>query len=182
MHFTAQLQKLHYSLLTESLNDSITLPDDIYLKLVYAVTDADAKVKARGHVELPLLTMAQVLDIRQQSVVWEITAAYYISHKYSLKKLPFTAIKDKTTIGEGELLTTYFDPILANILANPNGNVLLRWTNVTCDATGDKRPDSTISKLTQVSFGPSLGFGEAKVAQPTCDKYMLDTFGRFCKR
>jgi hypothetical protein len=98
---------------------------------------------------------------------------YYISHKYSLKKLPFTAIKDKTTIGEGELLTTYFDPILANILANPDENVLLRWANVTCDATEDKRPDATISKLTQMSFGPSLGFGEAKVAQPTCDKYML---------
>jgi hypothetical protein len=40
----AQLQKLYYSLLTESLNDSITLPDDIYLKLVYVVTDVDAKV------------------------------------------------------------------------------------------------------------------------------------------
>ncbi|CEI97291.1 hypothetical protein RMCBS344292_11427 [Rhizopus microsporus] len=97
----------------------------------------------------------------------------YNSHKYSLNKLPFTAIKDNTTIGEGELLITYFDPILANILANPEENVLLRWANVTCDATGDKRPDATISKLTQVSFGPSLGFGEAKVAQSTCDKYML---------
>jgi hypothetical protein len=66
----AQLQKLHHSLLTESLNDSITWPDDIYLKLVYAVTDVIAKVKTRGHVELLLLTMAQDLDIRQQSVVW----------------------------------------------------------------------------------------------------------------
>jgi hypothetical protein len=77
LHFfdLAQLQKLHYSLLTESLNDSITLPDDIYLKLVYAVTDVDAKVKTRGQVELLLLTMAQDLDIRQQSVVWGITAA-----------------------------------------------------------------------------------------------------------
>lgn len=98
---------------------------------------------------------------------------HYISHKYSLKKLPLTAIKDKTTIGEGELLTTYFDPILASILANPDENVLLRWANVTCDATRDKRPDATISKLTQLVFGPSLGFGEAKVAQATCDKYML---------
>ncbi|CEG63106.1 hypothetical protein RMATCC62417_00309 [Rhizopus microsporus] len=110
--------------------------------------------------------MAQDLDIRQQSVVWRITAA-------NCHSLPFTAIKDKTTIGEGELLITYFDPILANILANPEENVLLRWANVTCDATGDKRPDATISKLTQMSFGPSLGFGEAKVTQSTCDKYML---------
>ncbi|KAF1801932.1 hypothetical protein FB192DRAFT_1422037 [Mucor lusitanicus] len=94
--------------------------------------------------KLLLLTIAQDLDIRQQSVVWGIAAA--------LKKLPFTAIKDKTTIGDGELLTTYFDPILANILANPNENVLLiYWANVTY----------------------SRGFGEAKVAQPTCDKYML---------
>ncbi|ORE21986.1 hypothetical protein BCV71DRAFT_272345, partial [Rhizopus microsporus] len=91
----------------------------------------------------------------------------------SLKKLPFTAIKDKTAIGERELLTAYFDPILVNILVNLDENVLLRWANVTCDATGDKRPDATISKLTQMSFGSSLGFGEAKLAQPTCDKCIL---------
>ncbi|EIE90692.1 hypothetical protein G6F46_005654 [Rhizopus delemar] len=129
------------------------------------VNDIDAKVKTKGHVELYLLTLAQGLDVHHRSVVWGITAA--------LKKLPLTAIKDKTTIGEGELLTTYFDPILASILANPDENVLLRWANVTCDATRDKRPDATISKLTQLVFGPSLGFGEAKVAQATCDKYML---------
>jgi hypothetical protein len=71
---------------------------------------------------------------------------------------------------------------LDNILTNPDENVLLRWANVTCDATKDKRPDATISKLTQMAFGSSVGFGEAKVAQSTCDKYMLDTFGYFYKR
>lgn len=65
----AQLHKLHHSLLAESLDDSITWPDDIYLKLVHTVNDVDAKVKTRGHVELFLLTMVQVLDIHQQSVV-----------------------------------------------------------------------------------------------------------------
>lgn len=58
-------------------------------------------------------------------------------------------------------------------MANSDENVLLRWANVTCDATGDRRPDATIIKLTQMSFGPSLGFGEAKAAQSTCDKYIL---------
>ncbi|GAN03408.1 hypothetical protein MAM1_0040d02861 [Mucor ambiguus] len=87
--------------------------------------------------------------------------------------MSFTAIKDKTTIGEGKLLTTYFDAVLTNILANLDENVLLRLANATCDTTGDKRPDATISKLTQMSLGPSLIFGEAKAAQPTCEKYIL---------
>ncbi|KAI7853767.1 hypothetical protein BDC45DRAFT_441622, partial [Circinella umbellata] len=53
------------------------------------------------------------------------------------------AIRNEITIGKGELLTTYFSPILANIMANPNKNVLLRWANITCDATGDIRSDAT---------------------------------------
>ncbi|KAI8988509.1 hypothetical protein BDF20DRAFT_833353 [Mycotypha africana] len=73
----------------------------------------------------------------------------------------------------GELLTTYFDPILANILANSDENVLLRWANVTCDATGDKRPDATISKLRKCLLDQALDLARQKVAQPTCDKYML---------
>ncbi|KAI8884175.1 hypothetical protein K501DRAFT_332847 [Backusella circina FSU 941] len=58
-------------------------------------------------------------------------------------------------------------------------------TNIESDASGDKRPDATLTKLTQLSYGPSLGFGEAKVAQPTANNndlcHDLLRLGIFCK-
>lgn len=58
-------------------------------------------------------------------------------------------------------------------------------TNIESDASGDKRPDATLTKLTQLSYGPSLGFGEAKVAQPTTNNndlcHDLLRLGIFCK-
>jgi hypothetical protein len=33
------------------------------------------------------------------------------------------------SIGETELQSTYFDPVLASILSNPQQNVVLRWAN-----------------------------------------------------
>ncbi|CAO3599767.1 unnamed protein product [Absidia cylindrospora] len=93
--------------------------------------------------------------------------------------------KDRTAIGETELLTAYFDPILCiSLLANPEKNVLLRRANVMTDASKNKRPDATISyrstdddatitQMMQMNYGPTLGFGEGKVAQNSCDKFML---------
>ncbi|KAG0741368.1 hypothetical protein G6F57_001029 [Rhizopus arrhizus] len=90
-----------------------------------------------------------------------------------MRKLPQIAIKTKKHIGECELFTMYFDPILSALLSDPDKNVLLRWSNVTCDETGEMRPDATISKLCQRDFGPSLGFGEVKLARPSTDNHAL---------
>ncbi len=81
--------------------------------------------------------------------------------------------------------TTYFHPILSCILSSPEKRVLLRWTNIESDASGDKRPDAALTKLIQLSYGPSLGFGEAKVAQPNTNNndlcHDLLRLGIFCK-
>ncbi|CAO3671158.1 unnamed protein product [Rhizopus stolonifer] len=45
--------------------------------------------------------------------------------------------------------------------------------NVTSDESGDIHPDATISKIHQRDFGPSLGFGEAKIARHTTDNHSL---------
>jgi len=70
-------------------------------------------------------------------------------------------------------------------LSSPDKRVLLRWANVESDASGKKRPDATLSKVTQLAYGPSLGFGEAKVAQPTTNNndlcHDLLRLGIFCK-
>ena len=67
----------------------------------------------------------------------------------------------------------YFDPILSSLVSDPDRKVLLRWSNVISDESGDIRPDATISKIHQRDFGPSLGFGEVKIARPTTDNHSL---------
>ncbi|KAI7849642.1 hypothetical protein BDC45DRAFT_539909 [Circinella umbellata] len=58
-------------------------------------------------------------------------------------------------------------------------------TNIKSNASGDKRPGATLTKLTQLSYGSSLGFGEAKVAQATTNnndlRHDLLRLGIFCK-
>ncbi|KAG1043106.1 hypothetical protein G6F43_011744 [Rhizopus delemar] len=104
---------------------------------------------------------------------------------YAMGELPLQAIKNKQSISEYELPTTYFHPILSCILSSPEKRVLLRWTNIESDSSGDKRPDATLTKLIQLSYGPSLSFGEAKVAKPTTNNndlcHDLLRLGIFCK-
>ncbi|KAI9489664.1 hypothetical protein BDB00DRAFT_841917 [Zychaea mexicana] len=90
-----------------------------------------------------------------------------------MRRLPLVAIRNKQTIGECELFTKYFDPILASLFSDPDRKVLLRWSNVMSDENDKIRPDATISKLRQRDFGPSLGYGEVKVARPTIDNHAL---------
>lgn len=76
-------------------------------------------------------------------------------------------------------------PVLSRILSSPEKLVLLRWTIIESDASGNKRPDAILTKLTQLSNGPSLGFGEARVAQRTTNNnglcHGLLRLGIFCK-
>jgi hypothetical protein len=102
-----------------------------------------------------------------------------------MRKLPLLPIKNKQSLGECELFTMYFDPLLSALFSDPDKNILLRWSNVTCDESADKRPDAIISKIQQGDFGQSLGFGEVKLARPTTDNHALChdllRLGTFCK-
>ncbi|ORZ11534.1 hypothetical protein BCR42DRAFT_332573, partial [Absidia repens] len=64
----------------------------------------------------------------------------------------------------------HFPPLL---VLNLDRNVILRWANVECDGTMNKRPDATISTVRQLEFDKSLGFGEAKPSGSTCNKFAL---------
>ena len=102
-----------------------------------------------------------------------------------MRKLPLLPIKNKQSLGECELFTMYFDPLLSALFSDTDKNILLRWSNVTCDESADKRPDATISNIQQRDFGQSLGFGEVKLARPTTDNHALChdllRLGTFCK-
>ncbi|KAG1170535.1 hypothetical protein G6F70_008132 [Rhizopus microsporus] len=50
----------------------------------------------------------------------------------------------------------------------------IQWCiNITADETREIRPDATISRLCQPDFGPSLEFGEVKLARASTDKHAL---------
>lgn len=78
--------------------------------------------------------------------------------------LPLQAMKNEQYISKYDLTITYLHPILSCILSSPETRVLLRSTSIGSDSSGDKRPDAILTKLTQLSYGPNLGFGEVKVA------------------
>ncbi|EPB89713.1 hypothetical protein HMPREF1544_03513 [Mucor circinelloides 1006PhL] len=101
-----------------------------------------------------LLPLCKQVDLHTACVIRGIAKA--------MCELSLQAIKNKQSVSEYELTTTYFHPILSCILSSPDKRVLLRWANVESDASGKKRPDATLSKVTQLAYGPSLGFGEAK--------------------
>ncbi|KAG0936198.1 hypothetical protein G6F57_012446 [Rhizopus arrhizus] len=63
-----------------------------------------------------------------------------------IQKLPTAAIKDSATIGESELWSTYFDPILSVLVADPEKSL---------------------------EFNSALGFGEAKKVEKDCNTYGL---------
>lgn len=90
-----------------------------------------------------------------------------------MRKLPLKPIKIRKFFGECELFTMYFDPILCALFSDPDKNVLLRWSNVTSDESREIRPDAIISEIYQRDFGPSCGYGEAKLARPTTDNHAL---------
>ncbi|KAG0747806.1 hypothetical protein G6F16_011521 [Rhizopus arrhizus] len=69
-----------------------------------------------------------------------------------IQKLPTAAIKDSTIIGEAELWSTYFDPILSVLVADP---------------------EKSVHKVTQLEFNSALGFGEAKKVEKDCNTYGL---------
>ncbi|KAI7886217.1 uncharacterized protein EV154DRAFT_545345 [Mucor mucedo] len=74
-----------------------------------------------------------------------------------MRKLPLLPINNKKSFGECELFTNSGAPgipLLSALFTDPDKNIILRWSN-------------------QRDFGPSLGFGEVKVANPTTDNHAL---------
>ncbi|KAI9261944.1 hypothetical protein EDC94DRAFT_635030 [Helicostylum pulchrum] len=129
------------------------------------MNDMDKNIKSKDDLEIDILLLGRGLTSPQKSLLRGIVAA--------MRKLPLLAIKTKNSIGEYELFTMYFDPILSSLLSDPERNVLLRWSNITSEESGSLRPDATISKIHQRDFGPSFGFGEVKVAYTSTDNHAL---------
>ncbi|KAG9307562.1 hypothetical protein G9A89_023127 [Geosiphon pyriformis] len=100
--------------------------------------------------------------------------------KNIIEKVPeFTS---KSSVGEFELCNTYIDPVLNSIVADPDRDVFLRWSNR--EAPGSKarkltgrarQPDAIINTIDQLSWVSSRGHGEIKVQEEADNFYNLCT-------
>ena len=159
------LDALTENLVNGSLKLKLDTGDDICGKVFRIIDSVQMRQLGNDEANVQLLQLCGHVDKYTACVIRGIARA--------MGELPLQAIKNKQTSGEYELTTTYFHPILSCILSSPEKRVLLRWTNIESDASGDKRPDATLTKLNQLAYGPSMGFGEAKVAQPTTNNNVL---------
>ncbi|KAG2227437.1 hypothetical protein INT45_007462 [Circinella minor] len=82
-------------------------------------------------------------------------------------------------------MTRHNDTDLLDLPGHQTSSTLLSHANALANDSGDKRPDATLTKLIQLSYEPRLGFGEAKVVQPTTNNndlcHDLLRLGIFCK-
>lgn len=67
-------------------------------------------------------------------------------------------------IGEIELWSSYFHPLLSRILSDNERSVMLRWPDKAALEQSQGRPDAIISEVTGNGFGISFGFGECKTS------------------
>jgi hypothetical protein len=69
---------------------------------------------------------------------------------------------EKNKVGEVDIQTRYYEPLLSPILADNTKKVILRWPNKMDEVTPEIRADAIISTLIQSRFGRHLGYGEVK--------------------
>ncbi|KAG0776117.1 hypothetical protein G6F22_012801 [Rhizopus arrhizus] len=156
------LYDLDSYLLKECLDSKQDMSNNVFTKLSRIVNNVESSNQSKDDAEIELLVLGKDLCPIQKSLILGIKA-WQVTLKSGIEVLSW----------ECELFTMYFDPLLSALFSDPDKNTLLRWSNVTCDESADKRPDATISKIQQRDFGQSLGFGEVKLTRPTTDNHAL---------
>lgn len=104
--------------------------------------------------KLQLLTLAADLDSLKGHIVEGIGDM--------LTKLPLDPIVEKNKVGEVDIQTRYYEPLLSLNLADNTKKVILRWPSKMDEVTPEIRADAIISTLIQSRFGRHLGYGEVK--------------------
>ncbi|KAG0190283.1 hypothetical protein DFQ28_002265, partial [Apophysomyces sp. BC1034] len=132
--------------------------------LAVIVDDIQTGKKLTIDAQVDLLVMAKTMGPTKAAVVRGIANL--------VVKLPTREIVDLDSLGETELQSTYFDPVLAPLLSNPQQNVVLRWANKN-EEVSNIRPDAVISTIIQSKYGRPLGFGEVKPGNSSTNKHSL---------
>jgi hypothetical protein len=160
------LEKITDTLVKKDINWGLTFSQSQFMELSNTLADLSLGLKKRQDCIIDLTMISRNAEYSQNRVLQGIANL--------IQKLPSAAIKDSTTIGEAELWSTYFDPMLSVLITDPEKSVQLRWSNTSSPESGsNNRPDAIISNIIQLGFNFSLGFGEAKKVEKNCNTYDL---------
>ncbi|CAO3620111.1 unnamed protein product [Mucor hiemalis] len=158
------MNKITDAVVKKDLNWDQTFSNSTFVNLSTILTDLSLGLKNRQDCIIDIMMMSRNAEYCQNRVLQGIANL--------IQKIPTAAIKDSSVIGEAELWSTFFDPILSVLVADPEKSVQFRWSNTTTSESGNsRRPDAIISSVKQLEFGASLGFGEAKRYEKDCNRY-----------
>ncbi|KAI8968899.1 hypothetical protein BDF20DRAFT_996011 [Mycotypha africana] len=171
------LQQLTAFFEQKIMNHNLDFPSNHFMTITNTLTDFSLAEKTREQAIIEFTVLASQMNYGQKRLLYGITNL------------------------ESELWSTYFDPLLSCLISDPDRLIHLRWTNAipifffsfffefnsrtllkpsSVPAIpmekGKNRPDAVISEKRQMSFGNSVGYGEAKTLQGSCSKSLcLDT-------
>jgi hypothetical protein len=143
----------------------------------------DKLLKRNGDRIVAVGELAQLLSKSNQHETKLILALMSL-----VQKLPPYPLK--SPLGEIELCCQYLDPILFSLFNDYKQKVNFRWPNLTLrdeaanTNPSSRRPDATMTMLTQNTFGENRGYGEAKTSQNnsnydlTRDLVRINTFSK----
>ncbi|KAI7900550.1 uncharacterized protein BX663DRAFT_516838 [Cokeromyces recurvatus] len=162
------LQQLTAFLEQKIINHSLDFPSNHFMTITNTLTDLSLAEKTREQAITEFTVLASQMNYGQKRLLYGINNL--------IQKLPTRPLNDYKQISESELWSTYFDPLLSCLISDPDRLIHLRWTNAIPMEKGKNRPDAVISEKRQMSFGYSVGYGEAKTLQGSCSKSLcLDT-------
>ncbi|CAO3628037.1 unnamed protein product [Mucor hiemalis] len=136
-----------------------------FMSIVENIMNLDSGITSVLSTTAGLLQIASKMPYEKQRVIAGLAIL--------IQKLPKNFINDVSAISETELWNTYFDSLLSCVLANSERSVLLRWLDKVISPSLPLRPDAVVSIVDQLKFSATLGHGEVKIAEPTCNKAAL---------
>ncbi|RCH89385.1 hypothetical protein CU098_005229 [Rhizopus stolonifer] len=137
-----------------SINQQQLLRNKKYMDVMDILTCINRNTVTPKQAKLQLLTLAADMDSLKGHIIEGIGDM--------LTKLPLGTIVEKNKVGEVDIQTRYYEPLLSPILADNTKKVILRWPNKMDEVTPEIRADAIISTLIQSRFGRHLGYGEVK--------------------
>ncbi|KAI8077892.1 uncharacterized protein B0P05DRAFT_491808 [Gilbertella persicaria] len=162
------LQQLTDFFERKTINHDLDFPSNHFVAISKTLTDLSLANKTRQQTIMEFTVLASQMSYGQNRLLSGIINL--------IQKLPKKPLSNYKEVSETELWNTYFDPLLSCLISDPDRLIHLRWTNVIPMEKGKSRPDAVISEKLQLSFGSSVGYGEAKAQQGSCTKLLcLDT-------
>lgn len=145
---------------------TFTMIDTVYLAISKIVYDIQRGVLLleMGMIKLLELSVKEEITIYEKKIIKGIACM--------LNFIPKNEV-DVSKLGESELWSTYYNPLLTSILSETQDNILLRWTNKAAEDYTSKRPDAIISAMNN-NESLCLGYGECKLGNVSRKALSMD--------